>query len=77
MSLFGSGLFDETDPLIVIRDLREELQEEKYKYNKLENFMYDVLTQKKTFKKQSEGKTHRINALENQMVTIHEVIGQR
>ena len=75
MPLIGSGLFDETDPLVIIRDLKEELQEEKYRYKKLEGSMYDVLTQKKNIEEQSEAKDHRINLLENQLTNIKEVNG--
>ena len=44
MSPIKNRLFDETDSLFIIRDLKEEMKEEKYKYKKLESFIYDVLT---------------------------------
>ena len=77
MSLIGNGIFDEIDPLIIIRDLKEEIQEEKCKYTKLESSMYDVLAQKTTINEESEAKSDKINALQNKLAVISEVIGQR
>ena len=77
MPLIGSGLFDQIDPLVIIRDLKEDLEEQKYKYKKLEGSMYDVLTQKKNIEEQSEAKDLTINLLENQSANIKQVVGNR
>lgn len=77
MSLFGNRWFDETDPLVVIRNLKEDMEEQKYKYKKLESSMYDVLAKKKIIEQESEAKDFRINALQNQMISIREVVALR
>ena len=77
MPLIGSGLFDQIDPLVIIRDLKEDLEEQKYKYKKLESSMYDVLVQKKTVYQESEAKVDRNNLLENQLATVKQVVGNR
>ena len=46
-SLIQNGIFDEMDPLIIIRDLKKDIEEKIYKNNRLENSMFDVLVQKK------------------------------
>ena len=77
MPLIGSGLFDQIDPLVIIRDLKEDLEEKKYKYKKLEGSMYDVLAEKKTVDQESQAKDDRINLLKNELATIKQVVGNR
>ena len=76
-SLIGNRWFDETDPLVIIRDLKEDLQDAKLENQRLENSMFDVLIKKKKIEKESQAKSDRINGLQNQLIAIQQVVGQR
>ena len=77
MSLIGNQWLHETDPHIIIRNLKKILKEEKENYEKLEIYMYEVISQKRTIEEESKVKDYRINALQNKLITIGEVVGQR
>lgn len=77
MSLFGNDSFGETDPFFILKNLRKNLEEEKYKNKKFELSFFDIITQKKLFQQESEAKNDQIVALQNQLTMIRETIGER
>ena len=77
MPLIGSGLFDETDPLVIIRDLKEDIEEQKYEYRQLQNSIYIAINQRRAAEEESRELEVELGNVRNQIVTIQQVLGQR
>ena len=72
-----NGLFDETDPLIIIRDLKEDLKEEKHENRQLQNSMYHAIHQRRETEEESRVLHIELDTLKNNLETVQEIVDQR
>ena len=76
-SPFKTQLFDLTDPLVILRDLREDLDEQKHTNRQLQNTIYDVLTLKKLAEQQTSHLELRLGAAQSRIAETEEVVRQK
>ena len=77
ISLIGSGLFDEIDPLVIIRDLKEDLEEEKNENRQLQNCIYKSIDQRRATEEESRELRIELSTLKNHLATIKQVVRNR
>ena len=76
-SLIGTGLFDETDPLVIIRDLREDLDQEKDKNRQLENSIFNAIALRRQVEEDARVINQQLKAARNRNREFHEVLSQK
>ena len=72
-----NGLFDETDPLVIIRDLKEDLKQEKHENRQLQNSMYNAIRQRREAEEETRRLGIELDTLGKKLDTIKEVVCQR
>ena len=70
-------LFDETDPLIIIRDLKEDLKQEKDQNRQLQNGIYHAVDQRREAEEETRRLRTELDTLGNNLDTIKGVVRQR
>ena len=72
-----NGLFDETDPLVIIRDLKEDLKDANHENRQLQNSMYNAIRQRREAEEESRVLHIEFDTLGNNLDTVKEVVRQR
>ena len=73
-SLIGKRSFNEIDPLVNIKKMRENIQEEKDLKKHYQNTIYDVIGHRIAAEKESRELRIELDTVKSQLTTIHEVV---
>ena len=76
-SLIGKRSFDEIDPLVTIRKMRENTQEEKDLNKHYQNKIYDVISHRIVAEKKTREVRIELDTVKSQLTTIREVVGNK
>lgn len=77
MSIIGNFCFDKTDPYIIIRNLREDIEEKKYENRQLQNGIYNPIDQRREAEEKTRSFGVELDSMKNQLDIIQQVVDKR